>query len=269
VTLAADTGAMRRLLLALCALTLLSGCGGGVDSSLFATAVRETEAAGGAELAFQWTYHVPGRDEPVVMTGSGVEDVKGQRARITATMPGVGAEMELIADGLVMYMHFDQLSDEIGKEWMKIDMERAYHDLGVDMDAVSQFGQGTAQYLSWLEHVSGGVSDEGREQVRGVEATHYSATVDLRKVPADDPEKLVEVLGQSEIPVDVWIDDDQRFRRMELGMTMSPEGGAEIRMDMVMEYVRFGVPVDIDTPDEDDVFDATEISTQGMEQELN
>jgi hypothetical protein len=254
---------MRRLLLALCSLTLLSGCGGGVDASLFATAVRATEAAGGAELAFQWTYHVPGRDEPVVMTGSGVEDVKGQRARVSASMPNVG-EIEAISEGPVMYMHFDQLSYEIGKEWMKIDLERAYADLGVDMDALSQFGQGTAQYLGWLEHVSGGVSDEGREQVRGVEATHYSATIDPRKVPAEDPEKLVEAVGQSEIPVDVWIDDDQRFRRMEMGMTISPEGADEIRMDMVMEYVRFGVPLDIDTPDEDDVFDATELTTQGL-----
>ena len=36
-----------------------------MDASLFATAVRNTEAAGGAEVAFQWTYEVPGRGEPV------------------------------------------------------------------------------------------------------------------------------------------------------------------------------------------------------------
>ena len=53
------------MLLALLAIPLLSGCGGGVDASLFATAVRNTEAAGGAEVAFQWTYEVPGRGEPV------------------------------------------------------------------------------------------------------------------------------------------------------------------------------------------------------------
>jgi hypothetical protein len=256
---------MRRLLLALCALTLLSGCGGGVDPSLIATAVRNTQEAGGAELAFQWTYHFPGRDEPVVMTGSGVEDVKAERAQISAEVPVVGGEMELIADGLVMYMHIDQLSGEIGKEWMKLDLERAYDDLGVDMSAAEQMGQGTAQYLKYLESVSDGVSDEGREQVRGVDTTHYSATVDLRKVPGDGPDKLIELVGQSEFPVDVWIDDDQLFRRVEFEMTMK-QGGQEVRMDMVAEYVRFGVPVDIDIPDEDDVLDATDIAAQAMEQ---
>jgi hypothetical protein len=259
---------MRRLLLALCALILLSGCGGGVDPTLFATAVRHTEAAGGAELAFQWTYHVPGRDEPLVMTGSGVEDIKGQRAQISASMPAVGGELEAISDGLVMYMHIDQLSDEIGKHWMRLDLERAYDDLGVDLGTAGQMGQGTGQYLEYLESVSDGVSDEGRAQVRGVDTTHYSATVDLTKVPGGDTEKLVDLLGESEFPVDVWIDDDQRFRRMEFEMTMKP-AGQEVRMDMVAEYVRFGVPVDIDIPDEDDVFDATDIAAHAMEQGLN
>jgi hypothetical protein len=259
---------MRRLLLALCALTLLSGCGGGVDPALFATAVRHTEAAGGAELAFQWIYHLPGREEPVVMTGSGVEDIKGQRAQISAEMPAVGGEMELIADGPVMYMHFDELSDEIGKDWMRLDLERAYDDLGIYMSAAGQMGQGTGQYLEYLESVSDGVSDEGREHVRGVDTTHYSATIDLRKVPGEDPDKLIDVVGQSEFPVDVWIDDDQRFRRIEFEMTMK-QAGQEIRMDMVAEYVRFGVPVHIDIPDEDDVFDATDIAAQALEQGVN
>jgi hypothetical protein len=258
---------MRRLLLALSALTLLSGCGGGVDRSIFATAVHQTEAAGGAELAFQWTYHLPGREESLVMTGGGVEDIKRQRARISAEVPVVGGEMEVIADGLVMYMHFDQLSDEIGREWMKLDLQRASDDLGVDLGATQQFGQSTAQYLKWLEHVSGGVSDEGREQVRGVDTTHYSATVDLRNVPGQNTEKLVELIGQSEFPIDVWIDDEQRFRRLEFEMKLE-QGGQEMQMDMVAEYVRFGVPVDIDIPDADDVFDATDIAAQGVQQGL-
>jgi hypothetical protein len=44
--------------------------------------------------------------------------------------------------------------------------------------------------------MSDGVTDEGREQVCGVETTHYSATVDLGKVPAGNVDKLIEVAGQ-------------------------------------------------------------------------
>ena len=48
MTRPADTRSMRRYLPALLALTILAGCGSSTDPSLFATAVRNTEAAGGA-----------------------------------------------------------------------------------------------------------------------------------------------------------------------------------------------------------------------------
>jgi hypothetical protein len=252
------------MLLALLALAVLSGCGG-AESSLFATAVRNTENAGGAELAFQATFRAPGTGQPVVMTGTGVEDLAEQRARIEMEVPGAGS-MELIADELVMYIHFDAFAQELGKEWMKLDLERAYDDLGIDMGALGQVGQGTSEQLRMLGEVSDGITDEGREQVRGVGTTHYSATVDLHKYPDDDIEKIIELTGQSEIPFDVWIDDEERIRRMEWKQSVArdQEPGT-----LVAEYVRFGVPADIDVPDDDDVFDATGLAVQGMQNELD
>jgi uncharacterized protein YceK len=255
---------MRRLLLALIALTLLSGCGG-VDGSLMATAVRNTKAAGGAEVAFQMTVARPAGGQPVVITGSGVEDLSGQRARMTMQVPGAG-EMEVRSEGLVVYMGSDMLTGAVGKEWMKFDLRRAYESLGIDVGPVEQVGQGTSEQLRWLGEMSDGVSEEGREQVRGVETTHYSATVDLRRYPDKDMDKLIELIGESEFPMDVWIDDDQRIRRVEWEQTMGPGTPSGT---VVAEYVRFGVPVDIDIPDDDDVFDATEIGTNALEQGLN
>ena len=63
----------------------------------------------------------------------------------------------------------------------------------------------------------------------------------------------------------VWIDDDQRIRRMEWRNLQVGSVG----MTMIMEYVRFGVPVDIDIPDDDDVFDATDLAVQELEGELD
>jgi hypothetical protein len=42
-----------------------------------------------------------------------------------------------------------------------------------------------------------------------------------------------------------------------------------MKMTMVAEYVRFGVPVNIDAPDEDDVLDATDITVRALQQRLN
>src|SRR5919109_3953184 len=240
---------MRRLLLALLAVSLLGGCGG-ADSSLFATAVRSTQAAGGAEIAFQGTVEAAGQS--IVINGSGV--VEGDRAQMTMDVPGAG-QMEIRADGLVMYMHSDLFGAALGgKEWMKLDMERAGESLGIDMGAMSGGQSSPAEQLKMLEKVSGGITDEGREQIRGVETTHYRATIDLSKDPMFD--KLSELTGQTEMPVDVWIDGQQRVRRMEWEQVMR-QAGVEAHAKIVMEFVRFGVPVDIDIPDDDEAFDAT------------
>jgi hypothetical protein len=256
---------MRRFLLVLLAIAPLSGCGG-VDGSLFATAVHNTQAAGGAEVVFQWNYDVPGRDEPVVMTGSGVEDASKQHARIVADLPMGGPEMEVIADGQVMYMRSEVLGELSGKDWMKVDLDRAYESLDIQVGSLGQIGQGTSEQLDALSQVSDGVTDHGREEVRGVETSHYSATIDLNKIPGKNIDKLIEISGGSEFGVDVWIDDEQRIRRMEWEQALPGNG---IGMTMIMEYVRFGVPVDIDTPDDGDVFDATELAVQEIEQNLN
>ena len=250
---------MRRfLLLPLLLLVPLAGCGGGVDASLIATAVSNTEDAGGAEIAFQMRMELPGLDQPMILTGTGVEDPKAAQAQITTEMPGMG-EMEVIADGLTMYMRAGMLGDK----WMKIDLEQAGSSLGLDMGGLGQVSQGTAEQLELLRSVSDGVEDEGRETVRGVETTHYSTTVDVSEYP--DGEKLIELTGQSEIPVDVWVDDDQRIRRMRWVQVMR-QGDVEVRGEMTAEYVRFGVPVDIEVPDGDDVLDATDLAVQQLEQ---
>ena len=158
---------MRRFLLVLLAIPLLSGCGG-VDASLLATAVHKTEVAGGAEIAFQWNYEVPGRDTPVVM-------------RVTAELPG-GGEIEAVGDRDVLYMRSELLGDELGgKEWMKLDLARTYDSLGIDLGALGQVGQGSSEQLEATGEASGDVSDEGRQVVRGVETNHYSTMIGLTK----------------------------------------------------------------------------------------
>jgi hypothetical protein len=66
--------------------------------------------------------------------------------------------------------------------------------------------------------------------------------------------------------MDVWIDDDERVRRMEWRQSVAK--GLE-PATFVAEYVRFGVPVDIDIPDDDEVFDATDLAVQEIEDELD
>jgi hypothetical protein len=267
---------MRRYLLALLALTLLGGCGGAADTSLFATAVRNTEAAGGAEIVFSMRMEAPGMSEPLEMSGNGVEDASRRRGHFTFESPMTGS-MEVVSDDMTVYMRSDLFAAALGgKDWMKLDLRRARSSFGLDLGSSGQFGQSAAEQLRMLRAVSGDVSEEGHDQVAGTDTTHYSATVDLRRYPDVMPEeqrdaarkgveRLIEMTGQSEFPMGVWIDGDQRVRRMTWQQSMR-QGSVEMKMDITAEYVRFGVPVDVEVPDDGDVFDATDMVLQQMEQ---
>jgi hypothetical protein len=267
---------MRRYLLALLALTLLGGCGGAADTSLFATAVRNTEAAGGAEIVFSMRMEAPGMSEPLEMSGNGVEDASRRRGHFTFESPMTGS-MEVVSDDMTVYMRSDLFAAALGgKDWMKLDLRRAMSSFGLDLGSSGQFGQSAAEQLRMLRAVSGDVSEEGHDQVAGTDTTHYSATVDLRRYPDVMPEeqrdaarkgveRLIEMTGQSEIPMDVWIDGDQRVRRMTWNQSIR-QGSMEMKMEITAEYVRFGVPVDVQVPDEADVFDATDLVQRQMEQ---
>jgi hypothetical protein len=268
---------------------MLSACGGGAESSLLATAVTKTEDAGGAKVAFGMRMEVPGLAEPIEMTGNGVQDAANRRGQMTfdlsafGSIPGMdaicgrGCEMEVVSDDLTMYMRSDLFAAALGgRDWMKVDMKRVGSSMGLDVAGSQQLGQDPAEQLRMLRAVSGDVTKEGREQVAGTQTTRYRATVDLRRyadvVPEEQREaarkgidRLIEMSGQSEIPMGVWIDDEDRVRRMTFDQAMR-QGSVEVRVAMTIEYVRFGVPVDIDVPEDGEVFDATDLALQQMEQ---
>jgi hypothetical protein len=245
---------MRRFLLALFALTLLgsgSGCGG-ADGSLLATAVRNTEDAGGAEVAFQMEIELPGQAQPIVMTGNGVEDAKNRRASLTFQGPPPVGHMDLVQDGMTMYMRSDAFSTlGGGKEWMKMDLEKIGSSMGLDMSELPTV-QTASDQLRMLEVASDGITEHGTETVRGEQTTHYSATVDVERMP--NGERIAELSGLEEMPVDVWIDGEDRIRRMEIKQDMNA-AGVQMSMHVAVEYIRFGVAVDIGVPDDDEVFD--------------
>ena len=164
-----------------------------------------------------------------------------------------------------------------GKEWMKLDLERFGAAMGIPLTSPELAPRSASEQLRLLRAVSGDVTEHGREQVRGADTTHYSATVDLLRTVESLPEsqreaarrgmeKLIALSGQSKMPIDVWIDHEKRVRRFEMEQSMD-QSGIEVKMHMTMEYVRFGVPVEVEVPDDDDVFDATDLALQQLNQD--
>jgi hypothetical protein len=209
------------------------------------------------------------------MTGSGVMDMRGQRGDMTMVIRG--QKVRQVMDRYVMYMQMPQLEPalEDGKEWAKLDLNRYGKEMGVDIGAVQQPGSSDPrQMFNQLKAMSGEIEKVGTEEVRGVEATHYSGEVDIDRlhevVPADrreaarkSIERAKEISGIGDYPLDVWVDEDDQVRRMRMQMDMKVQG-QDIAFDFTMDYFDYGTRVDVQVPPENEVQDLTELAGQGQ-----
>jgi hypothetical protein len=260
-------------LLAALVVAAATGCGTetvGVEE--IAKAADASERTTGMRVALEATIDGPQGD--VDMTGSGVMDMMGRRGELTYRFQG--QEMRQVMDRFVMYMKSPQFEPALGegKEWAKIDLERSSKELGVDLGAVQQPGSGDPrQMFSQLKAMSGEIERVGNEDVRGVQTTHYSGDVEIdnlhRGLPPDRQEaarrsieRVKEVSGLKDYPLDVWIDEDDRVRRMRMAMEMEILE-QDIAFDLTMEFYDYGTRVSIDVPPEDEVEDLTELAARG------
>ena len=266
---------MRRLLgvLLLCALTpLAAGCGAekSVKNAVdpVAQAASNTANAGSVEVAMSGKVAAAGQEIP--LNGEGVFDLKGKRGRLTMTtnVPDKGdVRIEEILDGLVIYMRSDAFAGALpsGKTWLKLDLQAAGRQSGVDIGALQQLGGGgdPTQYLSYLAK-AGDVHKVGSEDINGTSTTHYRATIDFAKLAgsagaaASSVRQLQTLTGQKSLPTDIWIDAQHRVRRQTIAIaTQRP---VPITFDLTIDYKRFGVPVDVRAPAASETADAADIS---------
>jgi hypothetical protein len=109
--------------------------------------------------------------------------------------------------------------------------------------------------------------------VRGVDTTHYKASVDLERYPdvaqAGDRERvrqsvdrLIELTGQKKIPTEVWIAHDSKriVKTRVKTQTKVPQSGVTLQTDLKMELYDFGVDVgDVKPPPPEDTADLAEL----------
>jgi len=179
---------------------------------------------------------------------------------------GVDEPWEMVADGSTFYMRAPVFEMFGVSGWLSMTPE----DLGT-MGNQLGFGIGSfdlSQTLDALRGVTGDPEVVGKEEVRGVATTHYRASVDLaealEQAPAEQRERLEAAfeqldatggLGEAEVPVDVWIDDDDLPRRMQLEMSsmFAALGLGDASLTMTMDWFDYGEPVTIEIPSADEV----------------
>src|SRR5581483_667697 len=125
-----------------------------------------------------------------------------------------------------------------GKPWWKLNLAQAAAAQGLSgLSSLTSnpAGGDPSQFLQYMRG-AGKVSKLGSAQIAGFQTTHYHVLVDLDKVATKMPssersavnqtiKKLEGMLGSHQLPVDVWIDNNNLIRRMQMHMSLAPSSG--------------------------------------------
>jgi hypothetical protein len=262
------------LAVAFVVLALQQGDDGGGSGPLnaIAQAAEKTQGVSGGRATIRGVASSPGSG-PIPMHGQMVfNDEDRSRTVLTVSLPGSEKtfQMKMISDGTTVYMsssRFGSLPD--GAKWVGLDLDFALEEGTESLAPAQPDAEGQ---LELLARVSDDIHDLGKEDVRGVPTTRYRGTIPvtdqaerMRNVGADELAEDLENDG-SPAEVEVWVDTKGLVRRMRLVQTAPQVGSDEITTTkMQMEFFDFGIEPKIDAPDSSEVFDATALTEETLE----
>ena len=259
-----------------------SGCGASATAlDPVAQAAEATSKAGGAHMALAIQFTSAGLATPFTLSGGGFFNYRTQEGTLTLEASGLPASasavlppgrlrIEELFKSETVYMSSPLLDGHLpgGAHWLKLDVGRFAQAAGLDLRQLAGGKSNPAQFLQYLRAISGAPQALGSELVRGVQTTHYHATVDLSKVASalsasqssqlrSALAKLIAQAGTSRVPVDVWVDGRGLVRRLALAMTLAT-GARQAQFGMTLELFDFGPTPAVAPPPASEVFDATQ-----------
>ena len=154
-----------------------------------------------------------------------------------------------------------------GKSWFALP-DGAASDAAATSGLFGPFdGSGDpADLLASLTAASSSVTKLGASTIRGVPVTGFALKIDpaKAKIPGADRsavETFLKSFGAAEIPVDVWVDDQNLVRREHLTLAMPGGSGAPAGTNLTVttDFYDFGVPVRVSAPP------ASQVATEGSQ----
>jgi hypothetical protein len=230
----------------------LAACGGTTTSESLEDAARET-AASSSRVVMSYR----ASNDSFRGTISGAFDYAGGRGIISDFHfveddkrfrdPSHPEEVRVI-DGT------DYVAYKIGAKiyWVKEPSERGGGDPFALLMPVPGGASDPSDVFAMILRASRKLENLGSEEVRGDEATHYRASVDVEKladeVPAAQRDEYVkEARGEEPLPVDVWVDGEGRLRRVSI----REEIEQDVDVVAAFELFDFGVDVEVEPPPAD------------------
>lgn len=259
----------------LAAILLVAGCGGAQESStenssqaaaagakqstaleVVHAAYEKTTKAQSAKVAMGVSVTKPGGGSPVKITADGAVDMAAHAAKITVHPPNAEALQIRVIDTTTYVQLPPKLQAKVGKSWLKVTPQDVQQQSGLNLEQLQTQNTDPSKTLSYVRAVSDQVKKVGTETVRGAETTKYEATVDLDKLVQQQPsekqsvDKLKQALGTSQLPITLWIDDQNRVRRLQMTIPVPAQNGqaTDGKITMTEELYDFGVDVSAKAP---------------------
>jgi len=247
---------------------VLVACGSRSDGATFEDAANATSAESARfDMSFQFPTSADAPTSPFTVSGAldfrnetGImRDVGGSAAEAD------GAEMfpmEVRYLGGTVYMRWDLK----GKRYWVREVEEQNRRVADPLEALVPFPGGPTTPTEVLELVLRSSTDVqvlGDEPVRGAKTTHYRGEVDperlLAALPPErrpGPASAEDWRKLSPLPVEVWVDEDGRVRRVDLEQDV----GTENALRSTVELYDFGVEVDVRPPPADELISQEELN---------
>jgi hypothetical protein len=212
---------------------MLGGCGATTTRSNASAVAEVTQAAyvtsegPGFKMDMAMSAHIGG--EPFSLSTSGAFDEQGRRGAMSETVNG----KTVTTLQSLPYVYIRSKGKLIkGKPWARFNVEGYTQSLGVSGSLNTS--SDPSQFIDYLK-AAGQASTVGSQTLRGVPTTHYHALVDFARFPAVVPARLragaeqqaallKRISGQSNLPIDVWIDSQKRVRRYQVQVPLCFQG---------------------------------------------
>ncbi len=220
---------------------------------------RLSAAAGAAaaqDFAFEITVDIDGAPAASGIKLVGVLDVETRRLRATVGIGRAGFDQELVQDGTTQYLKASAevaklLGSDGTKPWIRIDFSADVRA----QDPATGFDTNPLDALARLGAIVGPVERVGEENVRGEPTVHFRTVVDgTKSLPTNRVIPNADRLRR--IPLDVWLDDQDRPRRLRQSVSFPSGGGAETKVATTFESFDYGKAVSVELPPPDQVSEA-------------
>lgn len=264
---------------------IASGCGSTGPAVLdpVARAAEATTHTGGAHVAMTIRMDLGSLGGDLTVSANGVLNFAHGEGELLSTISGLPstsgassvAMTELYARDhayISSPLFAGKLPD--GASWLGIDLGRAAQQFGLEPQALSSGESNPAEYLDYLKAGGGSLRVVGHAEVRGVQTSHYSGSVDLRKLAAELPgkdraaaeaaySKLLTLLGTDSVPVEVWVDGHDLVRRLTLTVPITANG-TSLDIQIEEELFGFGATPAVNVPSSGEVYEPSLSSLSGL-----